>query len=488
MPTPRIGRQTPTYSWCGSYTRTQGVAAAKLSDAYGLSPFEWQRLVLLDWLALDDAGRLLNALCLLDVQRQNGKTGVCDPRESWGLIHRGEWILHTAQEYQTARLAFNRVRKKFGEMRNDPLAEFPELNKLVAKYTTSANQMVLDLTNGAHIEFRTRGSNSDMGRGGTFDLVVIDEAQSYTEAQDAALSPLNSAAPSGSPQTILMGTVPDPANFHKGEKFAMIRAGLHSEPYTGACIHEWGSSEPVKDVTDRDLWYERNPSLGLTLLESALQKDVRTMSPDAFAREHLGWWPETVVMSKAINENDWNACKTEDPKKDGIVVYAVKFSPDGSTGTLAACHKPSDGLPFVYVVESKSLSHGIGWFVETLANNHHKAAQIVIDGQSNAQTLNDRLLEKHVPAKAIIRPRTGDCITAFATMANAVKERQMLHYGQPALDASATRTKKRRIGSSGGWGFQSTDEADASLIEACSLALWAALNTKRKPGRKAVVF
>lgn len=481
------GNQQPTYSWCGSYTRTEGVLASRMADAYGLPPHEWQRTVLNDWLAIGDDGKLLNSLCVVPVPRQNGKTGICEPRETWGLVYRGEQILHTAQEYQTAKKAFDRLRKKFGQQRKDPLAEFPELNALVAKYTTSANQMVLDLTNGAHIEFRTRGSNSDMGRGGTFDLVVIDEAQSYTEAQDAALSPLNSAAPSGSPQTILMGTVPDPANLHKGEKFAMIRAGLHTEPYVGACIHEWSVKE-VGDVHNVSRWYEANPSLGFQLLESALLKDVRTMSPDSFAREHLGWWPETVTLSRPIRETDWEACKTDEPEKAGLVVYAVKFSPDGSTGVVAACHKPENGKPFVYVVEARSLSGGLGWFVDTLTNNWRKAAQIVIDGQSNAQTLNDRLIENRVPASVIIRPRTNDVIAASQTISNAVKERAMTHYGQPALDASATKTKKRRIGSNGGWGFASTDEADATLIDACALALWGAKTTKRKPGRKAVVF
>ena len=210
------GNQVPTYSWCASYDRTEGKLASALADSYGLSPHPWQRTILNDWLALDDEGKLLNSLCVLPVSRQNGKTGVCDPRETWGLVHRGEYILHTAQEYQTAKKAFDRLREKFGACRNDPRARYPELNRMVKRYTTSANQMVLDLTNGAHIEFRTRGSNSDMGRGGTFDLVVVDEAQSYTEAQDAALSPLNSAAPHGSPQTILMGTVPDPATAYKG--------------------------------------------------------------------------------------------------------------------------------------------------------------------------------------------------------------------------------------------------------------------------------
>lgn len=479
--------QLPVYSWCGSYTRSEGPFAVAMANAYGLSPHPWQQAVLNDWLALDDNGRLLNSLCVLPVPRQNGKTGCCDPRETWGLVHRGEWILHTAHEYQTALLAFDRLRKKFGACKNDPQAKYPELNALVKRYTTSANQMVLDLKNGGHIEFRTRGGNDDVGRGGTFDLVVVDEAQNYTDAQDAALSPLNSAAPTGSPQTILMGTVPSPTAAHKGEKFATIRGSLHDDPYIGACIHEWSVKE-IGDITDVNRWYEVNPSLGYQLLESALLADSRKMSPDTFAREHLGFWPETVRLSSAINENDWNACKVDDPQRGGLVVYAVKFSPDGSVGALAACHKNDDGKPFVYVVEARSMSGGLNWFVENLAQRKDKAAQIVIDGQGNAQTLNDRLLQCGVSSRTIVRPSTADAVAAFASLANAVKERNVTHYGQPGLDDSATKTRKRRIGTRGGWGFESTDEGDATLIEACALAYWSAINTKRKPGRKAVVF
>lgn len=480
------GSQTPTYSWSASYSRTEGKLAAALADAYGLPPHPWQRTVLNDWLALDDSGRLLNSLCLLPVPRQNGKTGVCDPRETWGLVHRGETILHTAQEYQTAKKAFDRLREKFGTRRNDPMARYPELNRLVKRYTTSANQMVLDLTNGAHIEFRTRGSNADMGRGGTFDLVVVDEAQSYTEAQDAALSPLNSAAPHGSPQTILMGTVPDPATAYKGEKFAAVRQSLHEDPYDGACIHEWGAPE-VGDVTDVARWYEFNPSLGYQLLESGLLKDVRTMEPEAFAREHLGWWPErTVLLDLPIRAADWAACREPSPERGGLVCYAVKFSPDGSTGALAACHRREGRPPFVYIVESRSLSGGLGWFVDTLSGVRGEAAEIVIDGQSNAQALNDRLLAERMPARMVVRPRTGDVIAACSSFSNAVRERTVAHFGQPALDASATGCPKRRIGSNGGWGFASSEGADATLVEAAALAYWAAMNTKRKPGRKAV--
>ena len=482
------GNQTPTFSWCGSYTRTEGKFAADMAYSYGLPPHPWQRTVLNDWLALDDRGKLLNSMCILNVPRQNGKTGVSDPRETWGLIHRGEWILHTAQEFQTAQKAFNRLRKKFGERKNDPNAKYPELNALVQRYTTSSNQMVLDLSNGGHIEFRTRGANDDVGRGGTFALVVVDEGQSYTEEQDAALSPLISAAPHGSPQFIIMGTVPNPKTAHKGAKFATLRSMMHNDPYVGACIHEWSVSD-VGDVANIERWYQVNPSLGYNLLEPALLANSRKMSPDTFAREHLGFWPETITqLFSPIKASDWEECATDDPPKDGTIVYSVKFSPDGAIGALAKCIKPDEGIPFVYVVDARSMNGGLAWFADNLAERKGKAAQIVIDGQSNAQALNDILLERGVPRNVIKRPNTSDVIASNSALCNAVKTREVCHYGQPALDASATKTIRRRIGQNGGFGFASTDDADATLIEACALAYREAMITKRKPGRKAVVF
>ena len=483
-----LGEQTPTYSWCASYARTEGPYAADLADAYGMPPHPWQRLLLNDWLALDDDGRLLNSMCVLPVPRQNGKTGVCDPRETWGLVQRGEWILHTAQEFQTAKKAFDRLREKFGDRKNDSLAKFPELNAMVRRYTVSAGQMILDLTNGAHIEFRTRGSNADMGRGGTFDLVVIDEAQSYTDAQDAALSPLNSAAPHGSPQTIFMGTVPDPSAPHKGEKFAMIRASMHESPYAGGCIHEWAAGE-VGDVHDVSRWYRYNPSLGYQLLEKGFWKDVRTMSPDTFAREHLGWWPEAIATSAPILRSDWDKCRNPEPKRGGVVCYAVKFSPDGSVGSMAACHRGGGGEPpFVYVVDSRSLAHGIAWFVDALMRVREEAALFVIDGPSNSQNLVDRLIAERVPKNQICRPRVQDMATACSSLCNAVRERTVTHYGQEALDTSACESRRRPLGTGGGYGFQSTERADATLVEAAALAYWGAMTTKRNPNRKAVVW
>lgn len=480
------GRQEPTFRWCQPYDSTQGPLACALADAYGMAPHPWQRLVLDDWLALKPDGTLLNSTCLLPVPRQNGKTGVCDPRETLGLIVRGEWILHTAQEYQTSKKAFDRLREKFGTRKGDPHARFPELNALVRNYTTSANQMVLDLTTGGHIEFRTRGASSDVARGGTFDLVVVDEAQSYTDVQDAAIGPLNSAAPHGSPQTIFMGTVPGPEFAYKGEVFARLRRRAHERP-DETCIAEWGATE-VGDVSDVARWYEYNPSLGYQLLEGALRKDAASMTADVFAREHLGWWPEAGTFNAVIGTGDWDACAGEAPREtDGdVVCFAVKFSPDGSTGAIVACVLPPHGVPYVEGVEVQPLTVGLGWFCDWLMSRDGRCASVVVDGVGNGEALAERLRAEGMRKRKVVQPRSGDMSAACSELLSAVRERTFAHGEQQALRDSATKTERRSIGKLGGWGFQSTEHADATLIEACALALWGVKRAKR-PGKEARV-
>lgn len=476
----RVGNQNPTFRACANYDRTEGIYAAEMSECYALKPHPWQELVLNDWLAVDDEGKLLHSFCVLEVPRQNGKTGVSDPRETWGLIKRKESILHTAQEYQTAKKAFDRLRKKFGAHKGDPYAEFPELNALVDHYTVSAGQMVLDLTNGAHIEFRTRGNNSDMGRGGTFDLVVIDEAQTYTEEQDAALSPLNSAAPTGSPQTILMGTPPLTAESTKGIVFARAVNGIKEKREDSECAHIWGVDD-VGDIHDVNRWYAVNPSLGYQLIENAIAKDAAKMADDMFAREHLGFFPKHIEkIAYAIPTEVWDACKSSDPKPEGKTAFGVKFSPDGSAVCLCGAVIPDHGLSRISMIEYKSTANGTQWLADWLCERYAKASCVVVDGRNGVDVLIDKISDTWRMKGSIVRPSVKDVITSVGMLTDALNEKSVTWYDkQEALRESAVTAVKRPI--SGGWGFG----GDNSLpIEACALALFGAKTSRRDPNRK----
>lgn len=476
----RVGDQNPTYRYVSDYTYSEGRFAADLSANYALKCHPWQELILDDWLAVDEYGKLIHSFCVLEVPRQNGKTGVSDPRETWGLIKRGESILHTAQEFQTAQKAFNRLRKKFGTQKNDPFAKYPELNALVDHYTVSAGQMVLDLKNGGHIEFRTRGNNSDMGRGGTFDLVVVDEAQAYTEEQDASLSPLNSAAPSGSPQTILMGTPPKPSAGDKGIVFTRAIEKLHDNPSRGDCIHEWSVSE-IGDISNIDRWYKSNPSLGYQLLEDAISKDASKMAPDVFAREHLGFLVKRETLENyALDRKAWEKCKSSELKPEGKTAYGVKFSIDGSFVCLAGAVLDPEGIIRISLIEMKSTSQGIRWLADWLNARYEKASCVVIDGKNGVDVLIERIADIWKFKNSVIRPNTYQVIAAVGMLTDAVNEGSLTWYEkQEVLNDSATTATKRKIG--GGWGFGGEN---STPIEACSLALYGVKTSKRDPNKK----
>lgn len=54
------------------------------------------------------------------------------------------------------------------------------------------------------MEFRTRTSSGGLGEG--YDVLIIDEAQEYTEAQETSLKYI--VSDSENPQTIMLGTPP----------------------------------------------------------------------------------------------------------------------------------------------------------------------------------------------------------------------------------------------------------------------------------------
>lgn len=480
--------QTPTFRVCPDYETTYGDEAYTFGESFGITLDPWQKLVMDDWLAIDVNHKWMCSTCGLSVPRQNGKTALVKVRVMLGIFWLGETILFTCHEVRTSRQVFDSL----ADILN-PGGEYPDLAAQVEYIKRSNGYEEIKVADwqdddgewhkGGKLLFSSRSKGAS--RGFTADVVVADEAMYMTDEQVAALVPTMASAGGGDMQFIMLGTPPSPGD--NGTVFKNTReAAKNGEK--GVSWNEW-SAEEIGDIHDWDRIARYNPSLGRRLMRKAIESELSVMAPDTFARERLGWWSkQSTSIEHAIDADEWDACKVDNPKKDGLVVYAVKFSLDGSHGTLSACYKPKDGVPFVYVIESRSMSGGLGWFVDELSKRKDKAAQIVIDGQGNAQALNDRLLENGVPHQAIIRPRTGDVITACASLANAVQERQVTHYGQPGLDDSATKTAKRRIGTRGGWGFASTDEADASLIESACLAYWAAMTTKRKPGRKAVVF
>lgn len=479
----RYGNQEPTFSVVGEYHHTFGPRVADMFGRWGVRFYPCQEDELTLFLARDSHNRFACRTICITKPRQNGKSFGARFYAIECAAVEGKHVLYTAHRGKTVRKMF-KFMKAF-VLHTPDLAE--KLMPGSGIYNAAGSEGIY-FANGGMIEFATRTDGG--GRGETYDVIIFDEAQELTDEQYDAVVPTTIASETGDPQKIYLGTPPGPKC--RGTVFQGQHDKAHSGTSEGIWWIEWAVTE-IPDMSDTmavlELAYLTNPAMGYRIKEDVMLDVIRTAtSPDGFSREFLGWWVSTIDNANAaIQEREWNACRIDDPKRDGLPILAVRFAPDGKTASVAACYRAEGRKPFVYVVANRSLEHGIEWFVNYLAECHDRVTAIVIDGQGNARALYERLVKEHVPKRMLVLPKVTDAATAYSGFLNAVREGNVTHYGQPALDRSATGSEKRIIGNNGGWGFQSTEQADASLVEACSWALWGAMTTKRKPGRKAVV-
>lgn len=470
-----IGSQVPRIRKEPRYHHSDGKDAVFLAKSYGLVPDPWQELVIESWLGLSAQDLYTADTCGLDVPRQNGKNAVVEIREFYGLVLKGEKILHTAHEVKTARKAFLRLCDFF----EDDL-RYPELVEMVISIRKTNGQEAIILNNGGAIEFSARSKGAN--RGFTVDIVICDEAQYLTDEQLDALLFTQASAPLKNPQFIVLGTPPDENT--NAEVFTRLRkdALKASDHPKGISWHEWSVDE-IGDITDESRWYETNPALGIRMKKSNVQKELRNASPEGFARERLGLWPNEVVNA-LIRASEWEKLATDDPPTEGKVAFGVKFSPDGTTVSLAACRKPKEGKPHIEVIENRSTSHGVAWLVGWLLDAKDIAALVVVDGLSGSQNLIELLRQGGYSKKAVPDPQTKTVIASSSRFLNAVRECTITHFDQETLNESALNAEKRTIGSRGGFGFGAIGEADVTPLEACALAYWGVMTTKRNPGRK----
>lgn len=441
------------------------------------------------FLARNEDGSFSARTICISKPRQNGKSFAARHYAIWMAAIEGKNVLFSAHNGGTTREMFKQM-KNFIEGTPDFAAMLKPNGKGI--YNAAGHEGIYFVDEEGNdaglIEFQTRTSSGARGR--TYQIIVVDEAQELTDEQLDALKPTQLAAAAvtekdSDPQMIYLGTPPNQKC--PGTIFRNHHDNAHDGTGGDVWWMEWAAPNVIEKA-DREaimeMVYQTNPAMGYRIKESTMLDMLDNMSADGFARECMGWWDKAIVATTLIQGADWRSCAVVERPSGGLMVYAVKFSPDGTRGVIAVCVKPEDGKPYVEVITSRILTDGIEWMVDWLTERKDRPANIVIDGKAHAQTLKERLEQNKAPKKALEIPSSGDVAAACSSIVNAVKEHRIEHFGQPDLNDSATLSGKRKIGSSGGFGFESNDKADATLIEACALAYWKAMTTKRNPNRK----
>lgn len=473
----RRGSQKPRVRIEPARSGTDGTDAAELVATYGFTLDPWQAMVLDAWLGTDERGDYVTTTAGLSVPRQNGKNAVVEAREFYGLLVNGEKILHTAHQVKTSKKAFHRIESLFTD------DSHPELQAEVLRIRRTNGEEAIELRNGGRIEYSARTRGASRGFAG-ISLVVYDEAQELQDEQVEAIMSTLAASDTGQRQLIYTGTPPGPNC--PGNVFKRVRAAALDFPGEHTAWHEWGvQAKSIDDIdtSDRSLWYECNPALGIRLDEDFTAEEQQTMSDDGFARERLGWWsPTSGVMRYAMQEWQWDELATDEPPEDGKLAYGVRFSADGSEVSLAVALKHEDGV-HVEQVRRENASAGLTWLADFIAERKDKACICVIDGKSGVQALVDRL--ERMPKGYIHVASAADATSAATTLVDMVNESRLSWYApQSDLRDSAVTSVRRNIGNSGSWGFGGENPTP---VTAASLAVWGVMTARRNPRRKGLV-
>lgn len=417
---------------------------------------------------------------VISVCRQTGKTftfgnlafALC-------LLNPGTTVVWTAHRTRTSGETFRTMQA---------MAKAPKVSSAVSHVRRANGQEEICFANGSRILFGAR--ESGFGRGfSKVDVIVFDEAQILShKALDDMVAATN-AAPN--PLILYMGTPPKPSDVSEvfSDKRRQALAGKASD-----MVFVEFSADKDADPGSRAQWRKANPSYPHRVNAQAIERLRRQLGDESFRREGLGIWDEASSGELAFDAKAW--ASTEDGKavSGKTRCFAVKFSVDGHFVALGAASKLADGRVLVDGVRIEPVGAGIGWLVGFLAEPARLAstAQIVVDGKSGAGYLVDRLASEGVGKRVTIVPRAEDVVTAHAMFAAAVTEGTLARAPGAELDREAGHALRRRIGTQGGFGWAAPEDDTVALLDAVTLAFWAAKTTRRRPrglndkGRKQV--
>ncbi|WP_250504850.1 hypothetical protein [Bowdeniella massiliensis] len=427
-----------------------------IEHRYFLDP--WQEKGVLLWTRVTPEGRWVAKTWVGTAARQNGKNGSLEVVEAYMMAVLGLKILHTSHRLKTSRAGFKRLERFFGKQKDDPAALNPDLNDMVVEFRKANGQEEILLNNGGRIVIGTRSSGA--GRGETFDVLVVDEAQEYEPEEQEALEPTISAAPSGDPVVIFLGT-PPAAISEKGAPFVKVRnqavtgkakSTAYFEHSAPGEVDKMREQELEAFVRDRTNWQSANPALGIRISETTIEGELDRMSPRSFARERLNMWPTPVDdTTKAIDKKLWKKRALKNPSSEWpLAAIGLDMNPERSKVTIAMAVYSDTGVHVELAANAPFNDEGTEALVEWVMKRARRRIPIVIDSFSPARSFEPYFKRKK--AKLFIL-QTSEFGQACMGLYDGIKEGTVTHFNQTTLNLSADGATKDAMGKGGAWKF-----------------------------------
>ena len=482
----------PTYLHVPEYVETFGPEVAELNARAGFVPDPEQEQILDAAFAILPNGKPAAFEVDMVGPRQNFKTGVLKMIElGWLFVTKERLSIHSAHELSTTEETFRET------------AALIEDNAFLSRHLlptrgdrpgiTAANgRWAIELTGDRRLRYRARQATG--GRGLSGDKVVLDEFFAVSPAVIGSLYPTLSARPR--PQVVSASSAGLLMSDALRDKRDRGRAGLtpnqfyveysdpqgptHERPSPGCqsptCNHAKTAEGCALD--DEDRWAQIMSALGTRVLPETIRSLRQAMPPEEFAREFLVWWedPPLDVASRLFGVH-WSKQGIADavmptPRSLGL---AVQFERTHSSIAAAGDYGDS-ALRVVFPASSSDLGGrrpGTTWVVEEvcdIADRH--AIPVAIAGAGPGadlipalrERLGDRLLVADMPA-------LKDACAAFYD--GVTESHTIFHNDAEELNRAARGAIKRISGDRFLWARK---ESDVDMLEAATLADWAAAN------------
>jgi hypothetical protein len=426
-----------------------GPEAVELAAACGVIADDCQAFDLGVAMGERDDGTWAASEVAIIASRQNGKNGIIEMLELFGLVVLNQWIIHTSHLFKTTRESCDRLMAM--------VEANPDVRDcLIRSVGSPSSGYEMRFRGGGRITFIARSRSS--GRGLTGDLLVFDEAQDLNDDAQGALLPTISARPGA--QAWYLGSAPGIGStvFHRIRKRG--RAG--NETRLAYFEH---SADPDCDPDDRDAWAQANWALNIRITEEAVQSERLSMSTEMFLRERLSVSPDIDELEGVIPPEAWAAACQPDLEVTAEA-FSIDMNPERSHGGIVACGNSE--------LEVVAYAPGVGWLEDRAAELHQQyLVPFVIDAKGPAGTLIAPLTKRGVKIIALTADEMVKAAGDFydKVTGGLVKVRTNTDLNKAVLGAA-----KRPVGDAFCWGRKSSD-SEISLLVAATTATWATQQT-----------
>lgn len=444
---------------------------------------EWQKFCIRGILAEDEMAALCALVCLLLVPRQNGKNVVLEVIELYALFVLDlRYILHSAHLTETS--ADHMARLWEAIQSDDDLSR--QCRQSTAhgfeKILRKADKKASPPRHASIIRFRTRSKK--VGRGGSPQMGVFDEALYLDDRQIAALLPsLSAQTMKGDPPILIYASS---APVAESQVLHRLRTAILAGKMPDAFMAEWSIELPdagddrhralLALVADPENLYISNPGMGERISPDWC-RDIEqpTMGLEEWCIERLGVVFEADGTEGVLPSTKWAVCADGSSHCDeGRASLSV--GPNGAWAAFGFAGTRADGSLHLEVTRH---APGTDWVVDHAVKVVARRGPLVVDPRTPTSGLLARLVKADVELQEVSTP---EWVQACAALQADVNDCSVRHLSQPELNAAVAGVTIRTMGEA--WAFTAkASTVDITPLQAVTLAAFGARAGEDKSAR-----